>query len=251
MDNDAVPNLEPRGPSTGTMSGSHRCIVCWRSFAWPEHLEIHNRSHHQEFFYETHECPECMARFPLKDILWRHQQQCHSVTSPKSKNNDSIWDQPSPSTSKPAPVESLSLDDGLDQTQFPGFTFVFDPMQHGDALHEPNSDVHVAANRPNYSNSFGVEYDPFRMSRSWKTSGQSELYQGAVRSSKSSVHSGSQASVSASSAASDASMASNVSSRRGRLSELARAGMKALKGIGACWRCKFLRKPVSTGPAVR
>jgi hypothetical protein len=32
--------------------------------------------------------------------------------------------------------------------------------------------------------------------------------------------------------------------RRGPLSEVARAGMKALKVVGACWRCKILRKRV-------
>lgn len=49
-----------------------------------------------------------------------------------------------------------------------------------------------------------------------------------------SVHSGSQASA-----------ASGGSGRRGPLSGLARAGMNAVKQVGACWRCKFLRKTVS------
>ncbi|PVH83660.1 hypothetical protein DL98DRAFT_110572 [Cadophora sp. DSE1049] len=38
------------------------------------------------------------------------------------------------------------------------------------------------------------------------------------------------------------SAASGASGRRGPLSEWARAGMNAVKKIGACWRCKFLRK---------
>jgi hypothetical protein len=38
---------------------------------------------------------------------------------------------------------------------------------------------------------------------------------------------------------------SATSGRRGPLSDLARAGMNALKRVGACWRCKFLRKQVS------
>ncbi|KAN0107964.1 hypothetical protein V8E51_007706 [Hyaloscypha variabilis] len=44
---------------------------------------------------------------------------------------------------------------------------------------------------------------------------------------------------------SDASDMSGVSGRSGRtgpLSDLARAGMKAVKKVGACWRCMFLRK---------
>jgi hypothetical protein len=49
------------------------------------------------------------------------------------------------------------------------------------------------------------------------------------------------------SAHSDASGISGVSGRSGRtgpLSDLARAGMKAVKKVGACWRCVFLRKKV-------
>lgn len=41
------------------------------------------------------------------------------------------------------------------------------------------------------------------------------------------------------------SVASGASGRRGPLTELARAGMNAVKKVGACWRCKFLRKTVS------
>lgn len=37
---------------------------------------------------------------------------------------------------------------------------------------------------------------------------------------------------------------SRVSGRRGPLSEWARVGMNAVKRMGACWRCKFLRKNV-------
>ncbi|CZR70038.1 uncharacterized protein PAC_19939 [Phialocephala subalpina] len=47
------------------------------------------------------------------------------------------------------------------------------------------------------------------------------------------------------SAHSDASGLSGASGRSGRtgpLSDLARAGMKAVKSVGACWRCIFLRK---------
>jgi hypothetical protein len=46
---------------------------------------------------------------------------------------------------------------------------------------------------------------------------------------------------------SDASGTSGVSGRSGRtgpLSDLARVGMKAVKKVGACWRCVFLRKKV-------
>ena len=39
--------------------------------------------------------------------------------------------------------------------------------------------------------------------------------------------------------------ASGTSGRRGPLSEWARAGMNAVKKVGACWRCFFLRKKVS------
>jgi hypothetical protein len=47
----------------------------------------------------------------------------------------------------------------------------------------------------------------------------------------SSVHSGDQASA-----------PPTPSGRKGPLSEVARAGMRAVKKIGSCWRCKFLRK---------
>jgi hypothetical protein len=50
------------------------------------------------------------------------------------------------------------------------------------------------------------------------------------------------------SAHSDRSLGSGCSRRRGPLSKAAKAGMKALKEVGnACWRCKYLRKPVSLG----
>jgi hypothetical protein len=43
----------------------------------------------------------------------------------------------------------------------------------------------------------------------------------------------------------ESSAGSATSGRRGPLSDLARAGINALKKVGACWRCKFLRKQVS------
>jgi hypothetical protein len=32
------------------------------------------------------------------------------------------------------------------------------------------------------------------------------------------------------------------------LSEIARAGMNAVRKLGACWKCKFLRKTVRNQP---
>lgn len=43
---------------------------------------------------------------------------------------------------------------------------------------------------------------------------------------------------------SQGSIASDASGRRGPLSGLARAGMNAVRKVGACWRCKVLRKSV-------
>ncbi|CZR51530.1 uncharacterized protein PAC_01407 [Phialocephala subalpina] len=64
-------------------------------------------------------------------------------------------------------------------------------------------------------------------------SGASTGYEEIVFDSKS-AHSGSQASI--------GSANSVGSGRRGPLSRLARAGMNAVKEVGACWRCKFLKK---------
>ena len=49
---------------------------------------------------------------------------------------------------------------------------------------------------------------------------------------------------SAPSDASDMTGGSGRSGRTGPLSDLARAGMRAVKKVGACWRCMFLRKKV-------
>jgi hypothetical protein len=46
------------------------------------------------------------------------------------------------------------------------------------------------------------------------------------------------------SVASITSVGSAASGRRGPLSEIARAGMNAVRKLGACWKCKFLRKTV-------
>lgn len=58
-----------------------------------------------------------------------------------------------------------------------------------------------------------------------------------------SAHSGSQSSIG--SIGSIGSVASNASGRRGPLSYWAKVGMNAVKKVGACWRCKILKKPVS------
>jgi hypothetical protein len=50
------------------------------------------------------------------------------------------------------------------------------------------------------------------------------------------------------SVASTTSVASAPSGRRGPLSEIARAGMNAVRKLGACWKCKFLRKTVRNQP---
>jgi hypothetical protein len=44
---------------------------------------------------------------------------------------------------------------------------------------------------------------------------------------------------------SQASVTSAASGRRGPLSDWARAGMNSVRKVGACWRCKILRKTVS------
>lgn len=63
-------------------------------------------------------------------------------------------------------------------------------------------------------------------------SGASSAYQEIVFDSRS-AYSGSQASG-----------ASAASGRRGPLDSFAKAAMSAVKRVGACWRCKFLRKSV-------
>jgi hypothetical protein len=50
------------------------------------------------------------------------------------------------------------------------------------------------------------------------------------------------------SVASITSVGSAASGRRGPLSEIARAGMNAVRKLGACWKCKFLRKTVRNQP---
>jgi hypothetical protein len=52
------------------------------------------------------------------------------------------------------------------------------------------------------------------------------------------------------SAYSNGSEISVSSGRRGPLNKATRATMKAVKMIGACWRCKILRKPVSIAPGL-
>lgn len=52
------------------------------------------------------------------------------------------------------------------------------------------------------------------------------------------------------SSASGASGASTGSGRRGPLSDWARAGMNAVKKVGACWRCIILRKKVGSCPSM-
>ena len=52
------------------------------------------------------------------------------------------------------------------------------------------------------------------------------------------------------SVASITSVGSAASGRRGPLSEMAKAGMKAVRKLGACWKCKFLRKTVSKQTAL-
>jgi hypothetical protein len=39
--------------------------------------------------------------------------------------------------------------------------------------------------------------------------------------------------------------AASVSGRRGPMNRLGKLGMKAVRKVGACWRCRFLRKAVS------
>jgi hypothetical protein len=67
---------------------------------------------------------------------------------------------------------------------------------------------------------------------------------------RSSVHSrassGYQEIVFDSKSANSGSQASNASGRRGPLDAITKAAMNAVKRVGACWRCKFLRKSVSS-----
>jgi hypothetical protein len=46
------------------------------------------------------------------------------------------------------------------------------------------------------------------------------------------------------------SQASASSGRRGPLGEVARAAMNAVRAVRACWKCKFLRKTVSTANSI-
>jgi hypothetical protein len=78
-------------------------------------------------------------------------------------------------------------------------------------------------------------------SRNVKTRSRMPSLSRRNKSAASSVHSGSQKS-----ATSAGSAVSKVSSgRQGPLNELARVGMNAVRNMGACWRCKFLRNKVT------
>jgi hypothetical protein len=53
----------------------HVCDTCNRSFARPDHLERHERSHKAKPFG----CTECTRFFARRDLLLRHQQQRHTI----------------------------------------------------------------------------------------------------------------------------------------------------------------------------
>ena len=76
----AVPEFPP--PKTDKPR-PHVCATCARSFARPEHLNRHERSHTKE---RPFECPSCTRRFTRRDLLLRHQQKLHSTTAPPSKS---------------------------------------------------------------------------------------------------------------------------------------------------------------------
>lgn len=70
----------------------------------------------------------------------------------------------------------------------------------------------------------------------------------SVESSSATVSSGYQEIIFDSCSGRSISTESTCSTRRGSMDSISRAAMKAVKSIGACWRCKFLRKTVSTQP---
>ncbi|KAE8440569.1 hypothetical protein EG329_007227 [Mollisiaceae sp. DMI_Dod_QoI] len=90
----------------------------------------------------------------------------------------------------------------------------------------------------------------------YKTSENARKREGSMETRRGSVHSGGSPgykeivfdskSVYSESQVSVGSANSAGSGRRGPLSRLARAGMNAVKKVGACWRCKILKKPCDT-----
>ena len=187
------------------------CGTCQKSFARIEHLKRHEWSHTRE---KPLDCPECARSFPRRDLLLRHQQKLHMRTIPSSKPGN----RPESAASSPAggyASRRYSVPDVYD-------TWGSSPKQ--------------PASRPGSVGSFQSDRGRNGLKgvfsrRSSAHSRASTGYQEIVFDSKS-ISSGSQA--------------SGVSGRQGPLDAVAKAAMNAVKRIGACWRCKFLRKKVSS-----
>jgi uncharacterized Zn-finger protein len=60
----------------------HICGTCQRSFARLEHLKRHERCHTKEKPFERLECARCFSR---RDLLLRHEQKLHQISTPWSR----------------------------------------------------------------------------------------------------------------------------------------------------------------------
>jgi hypothetical protein len=189
----------------------HVCGTCQRSFAQIRHLKRHEQTHIKE---KPFKCFECAKWFAQRDLLLRHQQMLHMRTMPSSKPRNRPESAPSSPASGYA-SRRYSVPDVYE-------TWGSSPKQ--------------PASRPGSVGSFQSDRGRNGLKnmfsrRSSAHSRASTGYQEIVFDSKS-INSGSQA--------------SGVSGRQGPLDAVAKAAMNAVKRIGACWRCKFLRKKVSS-----
>jgi hypothetical protein len=190
------------------------CDTCQTSFTTEEHLEGHARSHPKETSFD---CLEGSSSFASQDLpkLFAHQQEFYANNN---LSNLSLGCDADLSHLSDIQIcekmndilsakENISSSAGLQDNGY--WTKGFDGrMSFGTPDHARSGSIHSGA-------STGLHHQDFTFDSN-------------------SVYSGSQASV-----------MSAASGRRGPLNDWARAGMNAVKKVGACWRCKFLRKTVS------
>jgi DNA-directed RNA polymerase subunit RPC12/RpoP len=188
------------------------CQTCQISFTAEEHPEDHAQSHSKESSFE---CPKCSSSFATQDLLLPHHQEFHA--------NNSLSN---PSSSCEAEPSQLS---GTQLSEKAGSSL---PTKEAISSSEGLEDNSYWMKMYDRQTSFGT---PDRIRSASIHSGASTgLHHQDFIFDSNSVYSGSQASVT-----------SAASGRRGPLNDWARAGMNAVKKVGACWRCKFLRKIVS------
>jgi hypothetical protein len=182
-------------------------------FFHEKRLIRHTRSHTKKKPFECQECARCFAR---RDLLLRHQQKLHTDKtllrpiygrSPPDMYMSERQNISTELSTTPSSVHSAEIM-AAQFTQPEEFDWM-NGFEHQMSFHTPNfsrsGSIHSRASRCKEYN-----FDA------------------------NSMLSGSQASAT-----------SAASGRRGPLSGWARAGMNAVRRVGACWRCKILRKTVS------